>query len=47
MVLHPGMMHGDAISWVHRDADEGIRYGCAARCSLRSGRWHHHRQVMD
>ena len=25
----------DVVSWVHRDADEGIRRGCAAHCSLR------------
>ena len=38
--------YADVVSWVHRDADEGIRCGCAAYCSLRRSRWHHDRQVM-
>ena len=32
------------VSWVHRDADEGIRCGCAAHFSLRRSRWHHPRK---
>ena len=35
--------YADVVSWVHRDADEGIRCGCAAHGSLRRSRWHHHR----
>ena len=45
LVLHPGIMH-NVVSWVHRDADEGIRRGCAVHCSVRGTRWHHHRKVM-
>ena len=37
--------HADVVSWVHRDADEGIICGCAAHCSLRGSPWHRHKQV--
>ena len=37
--------YADVVSWVHRDADEGIMCGYAAHCSLRRSRWHHHRQM--
>ena len=30
--------YADIVSWVHRDADEGIRCGCAAHGSLRRSR---------
>ena len=34
------------VYWVHRDADEGIRRGFAAHCSLRGSCWHYHMKVM-
>ena len=30
--------YADVVSWVHRDADEGIMCGYAAHCSLRGSR---------
>ena len=30
--------YADVVSWVHRDADDGIMFGYAAHCSLRGSR---------
>ena len=30
----PNVSYADVVSWVHRDADEGIRCGCAAQCTF-------------